>query len=271
MQLLEDKCVDLIISDVDMPGLGGFETVQLMREILGNYWLPIIILTSRNEDDDYLSGFNAGADDYLLKPVKEVVLQSKINVMERFIAMRNERDELRNAPAPPSQYDQKTHCYTQHAFLEMSAIQWRVMARREEPVTMLEVEIDYFKQYQEHYGDEKTEKAILGVSEAIREAVHRPTDFIGRVAENRFLLMLSNTEHNGATAVATRISDEVDQLCIEHKRSLKMGSLSVTVSGVVSMFASEHGLEDNLEKLQFSHRRRVSQHESISTSIGQFE
>src|SRR5690625_5695927 len=56
LQLLEDTPVDMIIMDVEMPGLDGFETTRLIREWLGGHWIPIIFLTGKSEDDSYREG-----------------------------------------------------------------------------------------------------------------------------------------------------------------------------------------------------------------------
>ena len=63
LQLLEDTPVDLIIMDVEMPGLNGFETTRLIREWLGSHWVPIIFVTGKNEDESYQEGIEAGGDD----------------------------------------------------------------------------------------------------------------------------------------------------------------------------------------------------------------
>jgi diguanylate cyclase (GGDEF)-like protein len=271
MQVLEDNTVDLIVTDVDMPGLGGFETVQLMREILGEHWMPIIILTSRNDDADFKEGFEAGADDYLIKPVREVVLHSKIHVMERFITMRNELEETINAPKPPTQFDPLTRCYTDLAFKEMATLQWRVLARREEPACFIMVSIDFNQEYRDRYGPEKAERCTVAVARAIRHSVHRPNDFVGRLDDNIFVVMLPYTIELGANVVAQRISSDVDALNIEHKVSPKSGGVSVTVSGMLSLFVAEHNLEDNVERLRKVHRARTRKQKSLAKCIQPFD
>src|SRR5690625_537774 len=77
LQLLEDTTVDMIIMDVEMPGLDGFETTRLIREWLGGHWIPIIFLTGKSEDDSYREGIEAGGDDYLIKPISPIIIKAR--------------------------------------------------------------------------------------------------------------------------------------------------------------------------------------------------
>ena len=232
LQLLESNRFDLILSDVDMPGLGGFDTVRLIREMLGEHWVPIIFLTSRDEDEDYIEGFDAGGDDYIVKPIREVVLQGKIRVMERFINMQNKLYEVLSQPEPPSQLDRLTQTYNSASFLHLADIQWSVLVRRNEPVSIVIVDIDYFSEYRNVYGKEKRDECLQKVARAIQDAAQRPNDFIGRLNKHDFVLMLPGTEESGVFQVATRIVELVEGLSIEHRKSPLSSILSVSIAGI---------------------------------------
>ena len=232
LQLLENEQFDLIISDVDMPGLCGFDTVTLIREMLGEHWVPIIFLTSRDEDSDYLEGFESGGDDYIIKPVREVVLMGKIRVMERFINMQNKLYEVLNQPEPPTQFDKLTHTYTGHSFMHMATIQWSVLLRRKEPVSLIIVDIDYFNEYKEAYGAARRDECLVQVSKAIKNSAHRPNDFVGRLNKHDFVMMLPDTEQKGAMLMASRVAQAVESLNLEHRSSPVSGIVSVSVAGV---------------------------------------
>ena len=94
LQMLETTPVDMIIMDVEMPGLNGFETTRLIREWLGGYWIPIIFVTGRNEDESYREGIEAGGDDYLIKPVSAMIIKPKIRAMERITEMRDQFNQV---------------------------------------------------------------------------------------------------------------------------------------------------------------------------------
>ena len=248
LQLLDSHDIDLILSDVDMPGLNSFDTVTLMREMLGEHWVPIIFVTSRDEDEDYLEGFAAGSDDYLVKPVREVVLKAKIKVMERFINMQNKLYELLHQQEPPSQFDDLTQVYNSHSFLHLAEIQWAVLERRNEQISLLMIGVDFIEEYAQYHGKDARDNVLRCVAKSIRQSVQRPNDFIGRVSKNDFLLMLPSTKIKGARQLAERIAKNVSELNIKHNASMVSGIVTVSVSGICCVPSRLATLEAGLDK-----------------------
>jgi len=219
VQLMELSGADLVICDVEMPGLDGYETVSIIREFLGEQWLPIIFITKRDSVEDFVTGFEVGADDYLVKPVVEKILHAKLRVMERFILMQLQLNEARNTPEEATKFDQLTHVYSSDHFLDLALLHWSILSRQSLPVSLLMIDIDYFKTYQEFYGEQASSDCLKKVAKAITASVHRPGDFVGRITEEDFILMLPDTSESGAAKVAGRICSAVEALYIEHKRS----------------------------------------------------
>ena len=264
LQLLETEQFDLILSDVDMPGLGGFDTVRLIREMLGEHWIPIIFITSRDDDADFIEGFEAGSDDYIVKPIREVFLQAKIRVMERFINMQNKLHELIIQPAPPQQFDALTSCYNSHSFLHLAEIQWSVLARRNEPVCLMLVDIDYFSAYREFYGAKKGDLALKTVAKAVKQSALRPNDFVGRMNKNDFMIMLPATDEKGATKVANRMVTVIESQHIEHRKSPLSGVVSVSISGIATHSFDTVSLKDMLSRVaSLMHRVKYSNDEPV--------
>ena len=90
LELFEREKPDLVLIDVQMPGLDGLEVVRRIRSLSGAHWVPVIFLTSMEDDADLTRGIEAGGDDYLTKPVSPVVLEAKIRAMRRLDDMRRE-------------------------------------------------------------------------------------------------------------------------------------------------------------------------------------
>ena len=229
VQMMELAGADLIICDVEMPGLDGFETVSIIREFLGEQWIPIIFITKRDHVEDFLIGFDVGADDYLIKPVNEKILHAKMRVMERFILMQQQLNEARNAPEEACKFDKLTHVYSSDHFLDVALLHWSILSRQKLSVSLLIIDIDHFKDYFEFYGSDQACECLTKVAKAISNSVHRPGDFVGRMTESEFILMLPDTGMSGAAKVAERVCQRIEELNIEHKRSRILGVVSVSI------------------------------------------
>ncbi len=247
VQLIELSGADLVICDVEMPGLDGYETVSIIREFLGEQWLPIIFITKRDSVEDFVAGFEVGADDYLVKPVNEKILHAKLRVMERFMLMQQQLNEARNTPEEAAKFDQLTHVYSSDHFLDLALLHWSILSRQSLPVSLLMIDIDYFKSFQQHCGEQASSDCLKKVAKAITASVHRPGDFAGRITEDDFILMLPDTNESGAEKVAKRICLAVEDLNIEHKKSRVLGVVSVSVGVVSSVNLKHYSLDDNIE------------------------
>lgn len=81
---------DLILLDIMMPVMDGFEAARRIKQLSAERWIPIILLSALSRDDNLVSGLNAGADDYLTKPINFVVLEAKIRSVERTLSLQQQ-------------------------------------------------------------------------------------------------------------------------------------------------------------------------------------
>ncbi len=247
VQLMELSGADLIICDVEMPGLDGYETVSIIREYLGEQWVPIIFITKRGRLEDFIAGFEAGADDYLVKPVIKQILHAKLRVMERFILMQQQLNEARNTPEEATKFDKLTHVYSSDHFFDLAMLHWSILSRQMQPASLLIIDIDYFESYQEYYAEQASLNCLKSVAKAIMASVHRPGDFVGRITEDDFILMLPDTDEEGAAKVAERICLAVEALNIEHKSSRVLGVVSVSIGVATSINLKTFNLDKNIQ------------------------
>lgn len=257
VQMMELKGADLIICDIEMPGLNGYETVSIIREALGEYWVPIIFLTKRNTVEDFLQGIEVGADDYIIKPINEKVLHAKLKIMERFIIMQQQLNEALNAHEKSQKFDPLTQVYSKGHFLELAKLQWKILARQQQTASILVIEIDYITEFEQEYESEATDSCIQKVAQKLSASIHRPGDFVGRIDKGQFVVMLPETSKSGSERVAERVLSHVESLNIEHKKSRVLGVVSVSIGGQSIINLKENPLADaiqvahqNLEKVQ---------------------
>ncbi|MDQ2078439.1 diguanylate cyclase domain-containing protein [Marinimicrobium sp. ABcell2] len=244
LQMLEDTPVDLIIMDVEMPGLDGFETTRLIREWLGGHWVPIIFLTGKNEDYSYREGIEAGGDDYLIKPISPVIIKAKIRAMARIAEMRDQLKQLNAELAVLSQLDSLTQILNRRTFNEQAEHEWLLAVRHQSPTSVLMIDVDHFKPYNDHYGHPAGDECLKRVTEAMKKCLHRPSDLLGRYGGEEFIALLPNTDSAGAERVGECINQSVRALALEHKNSPTASVVTVSVGGATCNYTTGHKLED---------------------------
>lgn len=245
LQLIDETTdVDLIIMDVEMPGLNGFETTKLIREYLGERWIPIIFVTGRIEEESLKEGIEVGGDDYLIKPVSQVIISAKIRAMERITSMRDQLSKLNDELETLSQLDSLTQIYNRRTFNTLARKHWQTANRRQEPITALMLDVDHFKLFNDHYGHPAGDACLQQVAGAIKGALRRPEDILGRYGGEEFIVVLPETDELGAAKVGENIRRAVETLKLSHERSSTSQYVTVSVGGASSLHTTGRTLDD---------------------------
>ena len=217
-----------------MPGLDGFETTRLIREWLSEKWLPIIFVTGKNEENDLRRGIDAGGDDYLIKPVSETILGAKIRAMERITQMHDQLSQLNKELTELSERDYLTKLYNRRTFETRADEQWRLAARTKEPLSLLIMDIDHFKAFNDYYGHIAGDECIKQVAHTIESCLSRPADLVARYGGEEFIVLLPDTDEHGALHVAERIRRSIESLDIKHRESPTDTKVTISVGGAVA-------------------------------------
>ena len=227
VELFRASAPDLIVLDVDMPVMNGYETARRIRALGGDHgWIPIVFLSGNVHDNDVASGIEAGGDDYLTKPVSPVVLRAKINAMQRITDMRQrlvdlkEQLEAHNASLKQeSSVDCLTAIPNRRTFDAAFEQEWNHALRSGKPLALLLGDVDHFKKYNDTYGHQKGDECLKAVAGAIRSAAHRKVDLVARYGGEEFALLLPDTPPVSALLVAGRVLEGLRGLRIPHEGS----------------------------------------------------
>jgi diguanylate cyclase (GGDEF)-like protein len=246
----------IALLDVQMPEMDGFETAALMRGNSRTRNIPIIFVTAnRTEREHVFRGYDAGAVDYLSKPLDAGVLKSKVNVflelhhqrlqleektreldakiaeMERLQTLLQERNEQLRVL---SRTDRLTGIFNRLSFDETLDYEWRRCARTGKPLTLVMADIDHFKAYNDCLGHIAGDHCLKQVAWALSAALMRHVDTIARYGGEEFAAILPETEESGAIAVVTRMRNAVKALSIAHPSSETEKHVTVSL-GVASI------------------------------------
>ncbi|MFZ5523972.1 MAG: GGDEF domain-containing response regulator [Pseudomonadota bacterium] len=240
---------DIILLDIILPDITGYEVAKQVRKLQGkDDWTAIIFLSVMSKDDDLKRGIEAGGDDYLTKPVGKVVLQAKVAAMYRLVRMQralvqlteqlnqaNEQLNLANQELHRvSMTDGLTGIPNRRVFDELLAREWRRCARLRKPLSVVMLDVDYFKKFNDRYGHQAGDQCLKSAAKVIAGAVPRASDLAARYGGEEFVLILGETDAEGARAVANRIREQVAGLKVANEDSPhRYVTLSCGISTVV--------------------------------------
>lgn len=215
MKSLRIQRVDLILMDIEMPLVDGFKLTQMIRKKI-NYWIPIIFLSS-NDSDDYLSkGIDCGGDDYLTKPVNEVILNAKVRAMARIALMQSELDDLNQQLAILTNIDPLTQVMNRRGLEEFMTKSWQINYRQKSELSLLMLDIDFFKPYNDNYGHLQGDKCLQEFAKLLMKSINRASDAVVRFGGEEFIIILPFTPISGARFKAQEIITLLKSAEIKH-------------------------------------------------------
>jgi len=242
VRIWQDERPDLVLIDVMMPVMDGYEAARRMRSVSQDDWMPIIFLSSMEADQDLDRAIEAGGDDYLIKPVSPVVLGAKIRAMHRLEQMRKRLLEVSRELAASnrqlemlSRQDGLTGLANRRYFDAYLATEVRRVARSGEPLSLVLMDIDYFKLFNDAYGHQAGDECLRRVAGCLQSACQRAGDMPARYGGEEFVLVLPNTTALGAAKVAAALAASVAGLAIPHAQSKVASSITVS-QGVATMW-----------------------------------
>jgi diguanylate cyclase (GGDEF)-like protein len=255
LRLYEKERPGLVLIDVVMPVMDGYESARRMRASTPDEWVPIIFLSSKEADQDLDRAIEAGGDDYLVKPVSFVVLNAKIRALHRIETMRSRLLEVsRELSVANRELEKLTRQdgltgIANRRYLDSYLLtEVRRAAREPQPVSMILADVDYFKAFNDYYGHQAGDDCLRQVATALSSAGRRPADLLARYGGEEFAMVLPGTAMEGAVDVAKSVSRVVAGLAIEHARSGI--SPNVTLSqGVASLVPGRDTSPEELVKL----------------------
>ena len=245
----------VIFMDVQMPGMDGFETAELLRSIEKTKSIPIIFVTAiSKEQKSIFRGYEVGAIDYLSKPIDPIVLRSKARVFKdlynqrriiehQLLEMENQLLELQRIQQEKEVFehlsliDSLTQIYNRRGIDKMFKMHWNNCVRYQLSISALMIDNDCFKLYNDNYGHLKGDEVLRRVAQICKDSLYRSEDFIGRYGGEEYLVIMPNVDLEGAKIVAERILQVVRESSIAHGFSTVDEVMTVSI-GVASLTPS---------------------------------
>lgn len=202
---------DLILLDMIMPDLDGCATAREIRAC-ASHWVPIIFLSGCDQTEDIEAGIDAGGDDYLTKPFHPKILGAKIRSMQRIVEMRcelvSQSDQVIALNATLTrlvELDGLTAIANRRRLDRKLAEETARCARNQLPLSVILIDIDHFKRFNDTYGHVAGDECLKQVGKTLAGAVHRPADLVARYGGEEFCVVLPETDPDGAMQIAERL------------------------------------------------------------------
>ncbi len=275
--------IDLVLMDVSMQGLDGVEACRRIKANERLQDIPVIMVTGKSEPEDLKRAFDAGAMDYITKPINRVELLARVrsalklkSEMDRRKSREQELLEVTRQLGQANEQlahlavsDSLTGLANRRRFDEIIASEWRRCARDRAPLSLLLLDVDDFKAYNDTYGHQSGDDCLRGVAEVLNSVARRPGDLTARYGGEEFALVLPNTTPEGAQHVAEVARARVEQSQVEHATSsicdfvtVSIGVATIVPNGKAvpadliqaadqAMYAAKHAGKNRVQSVTF--------------------
>jgi diguanylate cyclase (GGDEF)-like protein len=248
---------DLILLDVMMPGTDGFEVCRRLKASEQTKGIPIIFITGKVGEEDEIYGFNLGAVDYITKPFSPVIIKARVNMHAE---LKRYRDYLEGI----SFLDGLTGISNRRKFNEYLDSTWYFAEREHIPVSMILVDIDHFKQFNDNYGHQAGDACLIQIAQVLSQAVVRKTDFVARYGGEEFAFILLNANIESVIRIAEKLRLSIMALAIPHAYSSVGNNVTISL-GVAAIIPERNSscrilikaADDALYKSKESGRNKV--------------
>ena len=239
LALFRSERPDLVLLDIRLPGEDGYWVARQLREAEPGEWTPIIFLSGLDNDLDVWRGIEAGGDDYLVKPVKPIVLVAKLRAMRRLLDMRRRlvtvSAELHLANQKLNEMvelDALTGLVNRRGLDRMLHAEISAARREGRPLTLMLCDLDHFKRFNDTYGHIQGDECLRQVGRLLREVCVRPRDIAARYGGEEFALVLPNTPRSGSMTFARALGQMLKFLKIRPAGSDE--EILLTLSGGIT-------------------------------------
>lgn len=228
---------DLILLDITMPGLDGYEVCRRLKESDETRSIPVIFATAKDEVEDETRGFELGAVDYINKPFKLPVVQARVRTHLR---LKRQSEMLERLVT----IDGLTEIPNRRRFDEQIDSEWRRGIRNRQPLALVLMDVDHFKLFNDNYGHAAGDRCLCSVAQALEAALQRVSDLVARYGGEEFVAVLPNTDAAGVALVGERLRAAVEGLAIPHAHSSAGEVVTISLGGA-AVIPPRQGLSDS--------------------------
>ncbi|AJJ61362.1 diguanylate cyclase [Yersinia aldovae] len=229
---------DLILLDIEMPDMNGFEVCAKLKACTETSDIPVIFVTAHIDEETETRCFSAGAVDFISKPINRNTVRARVKT---HLLLKAQSDLLRQLVY----LDGLTEVYNRRYFDGKLEEEWKLANRNSLPLSLIMIDVDFFKKYNDLYGHQAGDDCLRRVAKIIQDTLKRPTDLVARYGGEEFVCLLPNTGLVGAMEVAEAIRLQLLEQEIPHVGSTVSPFVSISL-GVCCKETQSDGMPTTL-------------------------
>lgn len=207
--LAKQEQPDLIILDIKMPGIDGYEICRQLKQQDDTSNIPIIFVTGLDDEVNEIDGLSVGANDYITKPIRPAVVRARVALQ---LQLKSSRDQL----AKQANTDGLTGVSNRRHFETIVTNEWNRAVRYGNTLNLLMIDIDYFKLFNDHYGHSTGDSCLKSVAQCLKDLSRRANELVARLGGEEFVCLLAQMPKEQAVERAEQILSAVRVMNIPH-------------------------------------------------------
>lgn len=242
-----DDPPDLILLDIKMPGMDGYEVCQALKKRRSTTHIPVIFITGKSSTEDETRGLELGAMDYITKPFSVPIVMARVRNQVMLKVKTDMLEELIST-------DSLTEVANRRRFDIVLHDEWRRCIRSNEPISLLMIDLDHFKKINDNYGHTAGDSCLKEIAKTLNRSMRRSADTLARFGGEEFAAIVPNCDFDSAMNLAEKMRQDVEDLTITLPNTHKEIKITTSI-GVASMIArrgsSQNVLLDTADELLY--------------------
>ncbi len=232
LEIIKKDKPDLILLDVVMPEMDGYEVLDILQNKMGINNIPVIFLTSLDSLESEERGLKCGVADYITKPFHPSILKARVRNQLKIMRQQKLLENI-------SQIDSLTEIPNRRKFDNSYENEYQRAIKSKVPLSLLFIDVDFFKQYNDSYGHLQGDHALTVVAKTVNSNARRPSDIAARYGGEEFVVLLPDCDEKNAKKIANSIIKQVESSKILHDKSKVSDYLTVSIGGATKYIDKE--------------------------------
>jgi len=225
LTLFKEFRIRIVLTDWMMPEMTGIELCKEIRKSADQGYIFVILLTAKSRKIDVIEGLMAGADDYLAKPINYAELAARLNTGNRILTLEESLRDAISEIQVLSVTDSLTGCFNRGYMMINMPNEIKRAGRYNRAFSLVFFDIDHFKKVNDEYGHQVGDRTLIEFVQCIMGAVRLDLDWFARYGGEEFILVLPETNLEGALILTERLKEKINQIEIKiHDYVLKITS-----------------------------------------------